>query len=43
MVWLRMLKVLGNVNDIRDPAVHAEAMRGLYNIWNALRNVSGRG
>ena len=40
IVWLRMLKVLGNINDIRDPAVHAEAMAGLYQTWSALKSVS---
>lgn len=40
IVWLRMLKVLGNINDIRDPAVHAEAMAGLFQTWSALKSVS---
>ena len=40
VVWLRMLKVLGNVNDIQQPAAHAEAMAGLYQIWSSLKNVS---
>lgn len=42
VVWLRMLKVLGNINDIRDPSVHAEGMAGLYQIWSALKSVSGQ-
>ncbi len=38
-VWLRMLSVMGNINDIRDPSVHAEAMMGLYHIWTILKKV----
>lgn len=40
VVWLRMLKVLGNINKIQDGAVHAEAMDGLYEIWTTLNDVS---
>lgn len=40
VVWLRMLKVLGNINKIQDGAVHAEAMDGLYQIWTTLNDVS---
>ena len=43
LVWLRMLKVMGNVNDIHDPLSHANAMTGLYDIWSALRRVSRDG
>lgn len=38
-VWLRMLSVMGNINDIRDPAIHAEAMLGFYHIWTVLNKV----
>ena len=40
IVWLRMLKILGNVNCIQDPSIYAEAMGGLQDIWNALYAVS---
>lgn len=43
VVWLRMLKVMGNINDIEDASGHAEAMAGLHNIWNGLSKVSGWG
>ena len=41
VVWLRMLKVLGNINEIKDPLGHAEAMAALNEIWNGLNKVSG--
>lgn len=40
VVWLRMLKVMGNINDIHDASGHAEALAGLHDIWNELYNVS---
>ena len=38
-VWLRMLSVLGNINDIRNPVIHWEAMLGLYHVWTILSKV----
>ena len=43
VVWLRMLKVIGNINDIQDASGHTEAIAGLNHIWNGLSNVSGWG
>lgn len=40
VVWQRVLKVLGDVNKIQDPAIHAEAMGCLDNTWQSLVAVS---
>jgi hypothetical protein len=40
VVWLRMLKVMGNINDIHDASGHADAMAGLKHVWNSLSSVS---
>ena len=37
--WLRMLKILGNVNEIEDPQNHAAALTTLREIWSTLSNV----
>ena len=39
-VWLRMLRILGNINEIKSPYIHAEAMACLQGIWKALVDVS---
>ena len=39
-VWQRMLKILGNINEIQRPSIHAEAMAYLQTIWKALADVS---
>ncbi len=41
VTWLRMLKILGNINHIKDDHIHAEAISALRDIWNALSSVSG--
>ncbi len=41
IVWLRMLKILGNINEIKEESIHAEAMKGLQDTWKALCTVSG--
>ena len=40
ITWLRMVKILGNVNRIKDDHIHAEAIGAIRDIWNALSNVS---
>ena len=39
-IWCRMLRILGDINDIQDPDIHAEALGCLQEIWKALYNVS---
>ena len=40
VVWFRMLRILGDINAIQDPYIHAEAMACLQDIWKALSTVS---
>ena len=40
VIWCRMLRILGDINDIQDPFIHAEALGCLQEIWKALYNVS---
>ena len=40
VIWCRMLRILGDINDIQDPDIHAEALGCLQEIWKALYNVS---
>ncbi|KAG9294631.1 hypothetical protein G9A89_008110 [Geosiphon pyriformis] len=35
-IWKKMLCALGNVNKIQIPPNHAEAIKGLINIWDTL-------
>ena len=39
IVWQRMLKILGNINKISVPAMHAEAMQCLQKTWKTLVEV----
>ena len=39
ITWLRMLKILGNVNEIKDLRIHAMALTALSDIWSTLSNV----
>ena len=39
-IWYRMLRILGDINDIQDPQIHAEALECLQDTWKALYNVS---
>ena len=39
-IWCRMLRILGDVNEIQDPAIHSEAFGCLQEIWKALCSVS---
>lgn len=36
-----MLKILGDINEIKKPSIHNEAMICLHNIWSQLTDVSG--
>ena len=40
VIWCRMLRILGDINDIQDPQIHAEALECLQDTWKALYNVS---
>ena len=40
IVWQRMLKILGDVNEIHDPDIHSNAMSCLEETWKALVSVS---
>ena len=40
IVWQRMLKILGDINEIHSPDIHSEAMTCLQDIWKALVDVS---
>ncbi len=40
IVWQRMLKVLGDVNKIQNPAIHADALGCLDDTWQSLATVS---
>ena len=40
VVWRRMLRILGNIDCIKKPAIHAEAMLCLQGIWKSLTDVS---
>jgi hypothetical protein len=39
VIWCRMLRILGDINDIQDPDIHAEAVDCLQEIWKALYKV----
>ena len=39
-LWRRMLGILGNVNKIREPAIHAKVFECLTSIWNMLDKVA---
>ena len=39
VVWQRMLKILGDVNAISDPAIHHLAFLKLLGIWRLLEEV----
>ncbi len=38
-VWQRMLKIVGDINNIRPPAMHHEAMLCLQRTWKQLIEV----
>lgn len=40
VVWYRMLRILGDINAIQDPSIHADAIACLQDIWKALSSVS---
>ena len=39
VIWCRMLRILGDINDIQDPDIHAEAVDCLQDTWKALYKV----
>ena len=39
VLWRRMLGILGNVNKIKEPAIHAKVFECLTTIWNMLAKV----
>ena len=39
VLWRRVLGILGNVNKIKDPAIHAKVLECLTSIWNMLAKV----
>ena len=43
VVWQRMLKILGDVNAVSDPAMHHLAFQTLLTMWRRLVEVSWRG
>lgn len=40
VLWRRVLGILGNVNKIKDPAIHAKVLECLTSIWNMLAKVT---
>ena len=39
VLWRRMLGILGNVNKIKEPTIHAKVFECLTSIWNMLAKV----
>ena len=39
VLWRRMLGVLGNINKISNPAIHAKVIECLATVWNMLAKV----
>ena len=39
ILWRRMLGILGNVNKIKEPTIHAKVFKCLTSIWNMLAKV----
>ena len=40
VLWRRVLGILGNVNTIKNPAIHANVLKCLTSIWNMLAKVT---
>lgn len=40
VLWRRVLGILGNVNKIKDPAIHAKVLECLTSVWNMLAKVT---
>ena len=40
ILWKRILGILGNVNDVRDPEIHANIYKHLIELWQMLEVVS---
>lgn len=43
VLWRRILGILGDVNNIRCPKIHAKVFSYLYELWHKLAKVSWRG
>ena len=39
VLWRRMLGILGNVNKIKNPAIHAKVFECLTSVWTLLAKV----
>ena len=39
VLWRRMMGILGNVNKVKDPEIHAKVFEHLIEIWNMLLTV----
>lgn len=42
VMWRRMLGILGDVNSIMDPEIHAQVFDYLCELWQNLAKVFGR-
>lgn len=40
ILWRRMLGIMGNVNHIKDPEIHATVFKHLIELWRMLAIVS---
>ena len=40
ILWRRMLGIMGNINHIKDPEIHATVFKHLIELWQMLANVS---
>ena len=43
VVWQRMLRILGDINNIPDPSMYHLAFKTLLNVWRHLVEVRRRG
>lgn len=43
ITWLKMLRIIGDINDIKSPDIHSEAMTCLQSVWKSLFDVSSAG
>lgn len=39
-VWYRILRSLGDINKIKNPIIHASAMKCLAGVWKHLQEVT---
>lgn len=43
VLWRRILGIMGDVNSIRCPKIHAKVFSCLYELWHKLAKVRSRG